>query len=260
MYFSSAQNIDSKAVPSFHFQKKINGQFSSCHVDALGFLYLMRNNQLIKFNPAGDSIAAFNDVYQYGTPSYIDVSNPLKNLVLYQSYGIITTLDRALNIRNNISLKSVGLLQVNAAAVAYDNQIWVFDEQNFLIKKIDERGNILLTSADVRMLTSDAPTATSIIANQQQLFLYDENKGLFIFDLFGGYKKTIVMTHWKGISLYNNAIFGLRDGQLMVLDLNAPFEQSIPLPVSNLPIISVSVANRNCYILTKDGLSIYQMD
>jgi len=250
----------SNTFPSFQLQKKIKGHFTYCNVDALGFMYMMRNDQLIKFNPKGDSIAAFNDVYQYGKPSYIDVTNPLKNLVLYQPYGIITTLDRLLNPRNNISLRSLQLLQVNAAAVSYDNQIWIFDEQNFVIKKIDDRGNTLLTTADVRVLTSDAPTATAIFDHQQQLYLYDENKGIYIFDLYGGYKKMIAIPNWKGISFYNNIVFGMHDGQLMMMDLNTQIEKTITLPFPNQQIISVSVANRNCYVLTNDGLSIFQMD
>ena len=264
-YFSNAQDPltqtkPAKNIPTFQLQKKINGHFTYCNVDALGCIYLMRNDQLIKFNPKGDSIAAFNDVYQYGKPSYIDVTNPLKNLVLYQSYGIITTLDRSLNSRNNISLKSVQLLQVNAAAVSYDNQIWVFDEQNFVIKKIDDSGNTLMSSADVRVLTSDAPTATAIFDHQQQLYLYDENKGIYIFDLYGGYKKMIAIPNWKGISIYNNAVFGMHNGQFLRIDLVTQNEESIALPRSNQPIISVSIANRNCYVFTSEGLVIYQLD
>ena len=48
-------------------------------------------------------------------------------------------LDRFLNIRNTIDLRQSGIFQVSAVAQSYDNNIWVFDDLDSKIKKIDDR-------------------------------------------------------------------------------------------------------------------------
>ena len=61
-------------------------------------------------------------------------------------------LDRFLNVRNTIDLRSSGILQARAVAQSYDNNYWVFDELESKIKKVDDNGKVLLESADFRMI------------------------------------------------------------------------------------------------------------
>jgi hypothetical protein len=77
---------------------------------------------------------------------------------------------------------------VNAISTSYDNNIWLFDESNFKIKKINENGNILSEGQDMRMVVDEVPAPTQILEANNQVLLYDENKGFFIFDFYGAYK------------------------------------------------------------------------
>jgi hypothetical protein len=78
-------------------------------VDNLGNIYLLTaDNQLKKLSSAGDSLAVFNAVSQYGSVSSIDVTNPLKILVYYRDFTTIIELDRYLNIINTIDLRTLG--------------------------------------------------------------------------------------------------------------------------------------------------------
>ncbi len=98
-------------------------------VDNLGNIYVINNdNQLKKLSPRGDSLAVFNDVRRYGKIGSIDVTNPLKILVYYRDFTTIIELDRFLNIINTIDLRAQNILQAKAVGLAYDNNVWVFDE------------------------------------------------------------------------------------------------------------------------------------
>lgn len=93
------------------------------------------NYQLIKFNAKGDSVAVFNNV-KIWHPSLIDVSNPLRPLIYYKNFSTLLMLDRQLSLRNQINFRKGNIFSVSILAAAYDNNVWIFDEQDFKLKKL----------------------------------------------------------------------------------------------------------------------------
>ena len=113
-------------------------------VDNLGNIYVINSdNQLKKLSPRGDSLAVFNDVRRYGKIGSIDVTNPLKILVYYRDFTTIIELDRFLNIINTIDLRKQNILQAKAVGLAYDNNIWIFDELDARLKRIGDDGTLV---------------------------------------------------------------------------------------------------------------------
>jgi hypothetical protein len=122
-------------------------------------IYLLTTgNQLKKINNNGDSAGIFNDVKRYGNPSSIDVNNPLKILLYYKNYSTVVVLDRFLNMRNTINFRKQNIFTVNAISTSYDNNIWLFDEQNLKLKKIDDEGKVLQETIDWRNLFDTVPS------------------------------------------------------------------------------------------------------
>ena len=142
-----AQDLSYKLV-SF-----IKGDVVDFTVDNLDNVYVITStDQLKKYNANGDSEAVFNNVRKFGKVSTIDVSNPLKVLLYYKDFTTIVILDRLLSIRNIIDLRKQNIFQVNAIGQSYDNNIWVYDEGNSKLKKIDDQGKTLLETTDFRQL------------------------------------------------------------------------------------------------------------
>ena len=130
-------NVQGKQTDStFKFLKTIPGSYTFLDVDVLGNIYLItENNQLKKIRPNGDSLAVFNDVKKFGNPTLLDVSNPLKILVYYKNFSTVIILDRFLAVRNTINFRNQNIFKVKTLANSYDNNIWIFDEQNVSLKK-----------------------------------------------------------------------------------------------------------------------------
>jgi len=142
---------------SFQFVKTVKGDIVTFTVDNLDYIYLLGStNQVKKLNPNGDSVAVFNNVRRYGQASLIDVSNPLKVLLYYSDFATIVVLDRMLNVRNTIDLRKQNILQVRAIGQSYDNKIWLYDELDNKLKKIDEDGKLLWETPDFRQLFGEA--------------------------------------------------------------------------------------------------------
>jgi hypothetical protein len=238
----------------------IPGDYTYMNVDVLGNIYLITSgNRLLKLNNKRDSVGVFNDVKKYGNPSYIDVSNPLKILVYYKNFSTIVALDRFMVFRNNINLRNKNIFSVNAVATSYDNNFWIFDEQDYKIKKINEQGELLLESSDVRQLTEQAPIPTTIIDCDNQLFVYDINKGFFLFDYYGAFKNSIPFKDWQNVSVSKDIIYGFIGNELLTYQINSLQLKKYSFPESVSDFISIKAINGKLYILKKGELRIYDI-
>jgi hypothetical protein len=179
LFFAEAMG---QSDPSFRLLKTIKGDIVSFTVDNLDNIYTLNSrNQVKKFNINGDSVAIYNDVRKFGTATLIDVSNPLKVLLYYKNFATIVVLDRLLNIRNTIDLRLQNILQAKAIGLSYDNKIWVYDELESKLKKIDEGGQLLLETPDFRLLLGQSPVFQKIFDENKYVYLYDSLKGVFVF-------------------------------------------------------------------------------
>jgi hypothetical protein len=180
--------------------------------DNLGNIYLLTaTNQVKKINAKGDSIAVYNDVRRYGKIFSIDATNPLKILVYYKDFSTIIILDRLLNVRATVDLRKQNILQARAITTSYDNNIWVFDEMDSKLKKIDETGKVLFESTDFRQIFDSVPAPQSIYDRDGQLYLYDPSKGLLVFDYYGGKKNNLQLLHLYDLQVIDKNTITARD-------------------------------------------------
>ena len=168
-------------------------------------------------------------------------------------------LDRFLNVRNTIDLRSSGILQARAVAQSYDNNYWVFDELESKIKKVDDNGKVLLESADFRMIFTESYVPQRIIDENGMLFLYDEQKGWLIFDYYGAYKQHIDYAGWKDVSVLKDNLSG-RDNNVFYTVNRKTFNQfKITSGTDLSQAIKIQRQANKLYVLNKDGLIVYHL-
>lgn len=244
----------------FQFVKSIKGSFTYFNVDNLDNIYFITdNNQLKKITVRGDSVAVFNDVKKYGNPSYIDVTNPLKALLYYKNYSTIITLDRFLSVRNNINLRRHNIFYVNNVTLSYDNYIWIFDEEDFRLKKIDEEGKLLQSTVDWRMLFDSVPAPIKIVDKNNFVYLYDPEKGFYIFDYYGGFKNRLSFLNWTNVEVTGNTVYGFSNNTLHSYELKSLQLKDYVLPVFFGKFISIKAMNGKVYLLNDKGIDVYQI-
>lgn len=194
---------------TFRQIRMITGDITDFTVDNLDNIYLLNSrNQLSKFNADGDSVAVFNGIRSFGQVSLVDVSNPLKLLLYYKDFGTVVILDRFLNVRHTIDLRKQNILQVKAIGQSYDNQIWVYDELENKLKKIDEEGRLVFETPDFRQLLGKAISPMKIYDEDKNVYLYDSLNGVYVFDYYGGLRHNIMIYHWNNFKLAGKYIFG----------------------------------------------------
>lgn len=238
----------------------IRGDIVDFTVDNLDYVYLLTGtDQLKKYNAAGDSVAVFNNVKKYGKVSLIDASNPLKVLLYYKDFSTIVILDRLLSVRNTIDLRKQGIFQVNAVAQSYDNNVWVFDEGDSKLKKINDEGKLLQETPDFRQLFSQAPKAKIICDQDGFVYLYDPALSVFVFDYYGAIKNKILITDWADFKVVGKFIFGINNDTLHRYNINTYIADHEKLPAIFNHSLKVNFTMSRLYALKPDGLHIYSL-
>jgi hypothetical protein len=254
----NVSTVNPASNDSIVLEKIIPGQFQFMEVDVLNNLYLITpTNQLKKLRANGDSLAVFNDVKKFGNPSLVDVTNPLKVLLYYKNFSSVVILDRMLSQRNTINFRQQNIFSVRAIATSYDNNIWLFDEQDFKLKKIDENGKTLQESTDWRLLMNDVPLPNTIIDANNFVYLYDKNKGFYIFDYYGTYKNNLPFMGWENVSISGKRLAGFSGKKYYTYELESLNLKSYQLPASFSNFSSIRTMNGKIYLLKKNGIEVY---
>src|ERR1700709_560924 len=185
---------------AFKLIKTIPGNCHYFTVDNLGNLFLLdERNQIKKIDNHFDSVAIYSNVQRYGELFTIDASNPLKILLFYKDFMTIVELDRLLQTLNSIDLRQSDIFQCSAISSSYDNNIWLFDELDNKVKKIDDTGKELLESGDFRILFDAPPHPTKLEDYHKYLFAYDSSKGLLIMDYYGSFKNLVALKGLRNV-------------------------------------------------------------
>lgn len=227
-------------------------------VDNLGNVYVINgDNQLKKLSSNGDSLAVFNDVRRYGKIAAIDVTNPLKILVYYRDFTTIIELDRFLNIINTIDLRKQNILQAKAVSLAYDNNVWVFDELDARLKRIADDGTLVDQTTDFRQLFDTVPDPVLIRDREGLVYLYDTAKGVYIFDHYGSLKTHLDFSGWKDFDVIGKNILGRDETKFYRYQQGTLNLQEEAIPAAYHGASRIRITPTVIYVLKKTGLEIY---
>jgi len=254
LLFTFSLSASAQVDSVFRFERDMGHEIVDFTVDNLGNLYVFgKFNQLKKIGPNGDSIAVFNAIKRYGQLYSIDVTNPLKVLLYYKDFGTIVTLDRFLSIRNTLDLRRFNLFQVKAVGLAYDNNIWVFDEVEGRLKRISEDGKVVEQSTEFRLLFDSLPSPEFISDQDGLVYLYDKQKGAYIFDYYCALKNKIPLTGWADFTVASKAMYGRKEVSFMKYEPGTLDLREVKMPQELLNATRVRIANSRIYVL-KDGV------
>lgn len=244
----------------FRLDRTLNYPIESFTVNNLGEIYIINtNNQLKKIDEKGDSVGVFNMVTKYGKLSYVQAQNPWKTILYYKNFSTIVLLDKYLNELTNINLRKQNIFDVKAVTSSYDNKIWLYDEQAGKLKKIDDDGNMLTETVDFRLLFDSVPSPEQIIDKAGFVYLYDPQKGMYIFDYYGSLKNKLTFLHWKDFVVTGKNIYGYDDQNFYSYSINSLDLKQYVLPTAFKNYTSLKLGNNKLYLLKNNYLQIYSL-
>jgi len=253
------QTASAETTPGdFRLTLTLSQDIADFTVDALGNIYILNSaNQLKKIGPDGDSMAVFNDVRRFGKITSVDATNPLKILVYYREFTTIIELDRFLNIVNTIDLRKQNILQAKAVGLAYDNNVWVFDELDAVLKRIGDDGSLVSQTTDFRQLFDSVPDPTVIRDQGGYVYLYDPAKGVYIFDHYGALKTHLDLRGWEDFDVIGTSLLGRDDRDLFRYQPGTLDMQQQPIPAAYRDALRIHITPTVVYVLKKTGLEVW---
>ncbi len=242
-----------QADTTFRLIKTMKGDIVDFTVDNLDNVYVLNSrNQIKKFNANGDSVAIYNDIKKFGQATLVDVSNPLKILLYYKDFATVVMLDRFLNTVNSIDLRKQNIFQAKAIGQSYDNKIWVYDEIENKLKKVNEDGKLLQETPDFRLLLGTAPSPIKIFDENRYVYVYDSIFGVYVFDYYGALKNNIMIDHWQNFKVAGKYIFGSRSDSLFRYSLTTFQADRWKMPEAIFKSRAFNFSSTRLYALRKD--------
>jgi len=214
-------------------------------------------NSLVKFDSTGRKQFVYNQ-NRFGQLEFVDATNPLKLVLSYPDFGTVVMLDNTLSEVGVVLLKQFGVY--NYATVCFssrDNNFWVYDEDDYKLKKLDRNGNIIITSTDMIMQLGEVVHPAYMQEANQYLYVSDTSKGILVFDLYGVYFETLPFKNIKKFEVKGDRIFFKEGDHLHSYQMKTLEEKLIALPATN-DFIDVRLESNRLYLLSKSELSFYR--
>lgn len=252
--FGFAQN-DS----SFVLLRTYSGDIANVALDNLDNLYIVSSTgQIKKLNNRGDSVGVFNGLRAFGKLESLDVTNPLKPLLFYKDFSTVVVLDRFLANRTSLDLRKHNILQPTAIGLSYDNNLWVFDQYDNKLKKLDEAGNTLFETPDFRQLFDQALAPQKIINDNGLVYLADSARGIYVFDNYGTFKRRIALKDWSHVDVWNGNLVRLSNNKIIVYNQATFLEKTQAFPAAFTPYVHAFTTRNQLITFSPHSLRIYR--
>lgn len=240
---------------AFKLEKTIVAEGDFITSDKLGNIYLVNANSLTKYNSKGEILKTYSNL-NFGNISFIDASNPLKILVFFKDFGQIVFLDNTLSVSgSNIDLTNLKLEQSSLSCTSFNNGVWVYDQTNIQLIRIDETLNISNESGNISQLTGYELNPNYLIEQNNFVYLNEPENGILVFDRYGTYMKTIAIKNLNSIQIIANSVFFVQDSLIKSYNM-----ESFEIKTTNIPVKefkNIRIENKKLYVLTEKALKIY---
>lgn len=218
--------------------------------------YITSGNELQKVDSSGNLLASYNQ-NRYGKLEFADATNPLKLVLSYPGYGTVVMLDNTLSEVSALSLRKINIQSYSATCFSsLDNNIWVFDDQDYKLKKIDKNNNIIVESGDMFSLVGKAIQPVFMQENDQYVYLSDPSEGIVVFDVYGTYYQTLPFKNIEKFQVRSDQLFFREGNTLHAYHIKTLESRDIALPDSTA-IKDVRIEKNRLYVLRENSLDIY---
>lgn len=232
--------------------------------DFLKQVYVInKKNQLIRYDSTGQINGSFGD-NKYGSLSYIDATSPFNLMLFYKDLGNVITTDLKLNVRQLTKLSSIGINNAAAACLSQDNYIWVFDQDDQKLKKINKKYEVIEQSLSMQRILGNAVTPNFLLERDGLIYLNVPNQGIILFDVLGTFYTAISASDLSkhpinSFQVINQKILYFDGTYLNVYDLATQDVEWIAIPSpENTKMLSVE--KQRLYLLNAADLKFYAQE
>jgi hypothetical protein len=223
--------------------------------DKLGNAYVVTDNQLLQFDAKGKPVANYSET-TLGALRSVDAGNPMKLVLFYPDFAQINTLNTKLALQSIVNVRSTGIVQPTVVCNSDHEGYWVYDMQDFQLKKIDLSLQVQFQSGNLSQIIGSDILPNFLVESGDYVYLNNPSTGILVFDLFGTYFKTIPLKTLGGFQVIGDQILYLEDDKLMSYDQKSAMSKEIKLPPHGA-LLNARIEDHELYLLTTTSLTFY---
>ena len=199
----------------------------------------------------------FNDI-SLGNISFVDVNLALKPLLYYEDTQAIVFLDNTLSKQGEtIYPIDHGFSNVTKVCHSADNSFWLFERDGFELHRIDRQMQVISGTGSLDLLLGRTIEPDYMVERGNRLYVKDPKKGIYVFDIYGNWVKTIPLNVEGKIEVYKELIYFLENGDVKKYDQKKFLDLSLDLSDEKLDDFSFQ-ADR-IFTKKKDLIEVYRM-
>jgi hypothetical protein len=238
--------------------KHIDGKVSTIASDELQNLYLVKSDVLEKYDLDGKYLCSYND-NTLGPLTSVDAGDPMKVMVFYRPFEQFVLLDNTLTVTGDpVSLENYGYEQVSLACMSYDKGYWFYNPANLELVHMSVADlSIDKTTGNISQLVNLSIKPNFLLEQNNKVFLNDPENGIFLFDIYGTYYKTVGIKGLNQFQVNGDKIIYLENKVLKTYNIKTFQEDTIPLPDST--VVSVRIEKQRLFVQNSKGVDIYEV-
>lgn len=242
---------------TFKLEREISLKANSLSVDNLGKIYAVNKDEILQFLSDGTLANRYSNL-MLGEVSLLDVTNPLKLVVFYQNLSQLVFLDNTLSRQTEqISLETINYDQVTFVCSSINNGLWLFNQRGFQLVRLDERLKEVQKTINISQIIGKEINPVFMIERNNSIYLSDPKGGVFIFDIYGTYMKTIPLLGISSFQVIDDNLYFKENDSLVRYDLKTHDRATVALPDTDCKTAWVS--RKKLFILTLETLKIYSI-
>jgi hypothetical protein len=229
--------------------------------DELGNVFLVKNNQVTKFNSKGEELHTYSNLYA-GDISFVDTRDAFKIMLYYEAFGQVEFLDHTLSLTSStIELTQLGLELATLVCSSYQGSFWVYNPVNFELIRINQQLEVSEQTGNLQQATGYSLNPNYMIERDNFLYVNDPAIGILIFDKYGSYFKTIPVLGLISFQVFNKKIIWVDKEEISIYDTKLNELSSTGLPSTNAISVSVcmSLDPQMLFLLEEEKLVFYQI-
>ena len=220
--------------------------------DNFGNTYLVKGDEIRKYNPSGDLLKIYSNK-NLGKITSIDASNPLRLLVFYKDFSSIVILDDLLSQNSDIiNLMDINLEQSDLVCTSFNNGLWFFNRQNANLIRLNDNLQTAVNTGNLNRLLGSDLKPNFILEYDGMVFLNNPTEGILVFDIYGTYSKTIAIKGLQHFQVKEQGLIYFDQGVLKSYNLKQLTTVEIPFSGVN----DTRIEKENYYLFYKDSVLV----
>jgi len=219
-------------------------------------IYVVKGNELSKYNKTGKLLYKYSNK-NLGNIDFVDVSNMLKPLLFYKNFLQIIYLDNTLSTNGDpVALDRIGYNQAQLACTSFNNSIWLYDQQNLELVRLDQNLDRITGTGNLSILLNTQLQPNYLLEYDNKVFLNNPLTGILIFDIYGTYYKTISIPgiqHFQPIGEW--VYFMTVDNKIEAYHIKTSEIKQFTIPSENF--INFRLETDILFLQNKDSILLY---